>query len=110
MKNMGNLGNLGKLMKQAGEMQARVQELQEKMAERSFEASSGGGVVTAVVNGRQELLSIRVSPEVVDPQDVAMLEDLVVAAVNGARQRAEEEMRAEMQKLTGGLGLPPGLF
>ena len=107
---MKNIGNIAKLMKQAGEMQARMQELQEQLAEKKFEASSGGGAVTAEVNGRQELLSLKISREVVDPEDVSMLEDLVVAAVNAARQKAEQEMRVEMEKLTGGMGLPPGLL
>jgi len=107
---MKNIGNIAKLMKQAGQMQAKMQELQEAMAERQFEASSGGGAVTAVVSGRHELISLKISPEVVDPGDISMLEDLVVAAVNAARQAAEQGMRDEMEKLTGDLGLPPGLM
>jgi DNA-binding YbaB/EbfC family protein len=107
---MKNVGNIAKLMKQAGQMQAKMQELQEEMAERKFEASSGGGAVTAVVSGRHEVISLKISPEVVDPSDIAMLEDLVVAAVNAARQQAEQGMREEMEKLTGDLGIPPGLM
>jgi len=107
---MKNIGNIAKIMKQAGQMQARMQELQEELGEKKYEASSGGGAVTAEVNGRQELLSIKISPDVVDPEDITMLEDLVVAAVNAARQKAAQEMQAEMEKLTGGLGLPPGLL
>jgi DNA-binding YbaB/EbfC family protein len=107
---MKNIGNIAKIMKQAGQMQARMQELQEQLGEKKYEAASGGGAVTAEVNGRQELLSLKISPEVVDPADISMLEDLVVAAVNAARQKAAQEMQAEMEKLTGGLGLPPGLL
>lgn len=107
---MKNIGNIAKLMKQAGQMQAKMQELQDQMAERRFEASSGGGAVTAVVTGRHELVSLKISPEVVDPDDLSMLEDLVVAAVNAARQQAEQGMREEMEKLTGDLGIPPGLM
>jgi DNA-binding YbaB/EbfC family protein len=107
---MKNIGNIAKMMKQAGQMQARMQEIQERLGEKKYEATAGGGAVTAVVSGRQELLSLSISREVVDPEDVSMLEDLVVAAVNAARQRAEQEMREEMEKLAGGLGLPPGLL
>lgn len=98
-------------MKQAQQFQAKMSQLQEKLGEETVEASAGGGMVTAVVNGRQEVVSIRIEPEVVDPDDVEMLQDLVLAAVNEGLNRAREMVNEEMGKLTKGLGLPniPGL-
>ena len=87
-------------------MQQRMIELQEELANQTVEATVGGGMVTAVANGQQELISLDISPEVVDPDDVEMLEDLIVAAVNEARQRSHELMAQEMDKLTGGVKLP----
>ncbi len=97
------------LIKQAQKMQKRMMEIQEELAMREVEATVGGGVVTAIMNGQQELIALSISPEVVDPDDVEMLEDLVVAAVNEARRKAQELMSEEMSKLTGGLNIP-GLF
>ena len=94
------------LMKQAQQMQKRMLEIREELANRSVEATVGGGMVTAVVNGQQEVISLRITPEVVDPEDTEMLEDLVVAAVNEALQQSQELMSAEMSKLTGGLKIP----
>lgn len=101
--------NLGDLMKQAQKMQKRMLEVQEELKNRTVEARVGGGMVTVVANGNQEIISITIAPEVVDPDDVEMLEDLVVAAVNEARRKAQELMASEMEKLTGGISLP-GLF
>lgn len=98
--------NFGNIMKQAQQMQARLAKLQEEAAQMTAEASSGGGMVRAVANGRGELVSLAIEKDVVDPADVAMLQDLVVAAVNEAMRKAREAVAAEMQKLTGGLGLP----
>ena len=102
---------MGQIMKQAQQFQAKMSQLQEKLGEETVEASAGGGMVTAVVNGRQEVVSIRIDPEVVDPDDVEMLQDLVLAAVNEGLNRAREMVNEEMGKLTKGLGLPniPGL-
>lgn len=102
---------MGQIMKQAQQFQAKMSQLQEKLGEETVEASAGGGMVTAVVNGRQEVVSIRIEPEVVDPDDVEMLQDLVLAAVNEGLNRAREMVNEEMGKLTKGLGLPniPGL-
>ena len=97
---------LGQMMKQAQKMQAQILKIQEEMAERTVEASSGGGMVTVTANGKQEILAIRIEPEVVDPQDVDMLQDLVVAAVNEALKKAQEMVSEEMAKVTGGLQLP----
>lgn len=94
------------LMKQAQEMQKRMLEIREELANRTVEATVGGGMVTATVNGQQEVVSLRITPEVVDPQDTEMLEDLVVAAINEALQQSQEMMSAEMSKLTGGIKIP----
>ncbi len=98
--------NIRNLMKQAQQMQAKMQEMQERMKEETVEATSGGGKVKASVNGRNELLSLKLDPEVVDPEDIEMLEDLVLSAVNEANRMARERMEEEMSKLTGGLNLP----
>ncbi|MBN1826527.1 MAG: YbaB/EbfC family nucleoid-associated protein [Candidatus Eisenbacteria bacterium] len=100
---------LAGLMKQAREMQAKMAEAQKRLEEITLEASSGGGKVTAVVNGRQEILEIRIDPEVVDPEDVEMLEDLVLAAVKEAMHQAGERAREEMAKAAGPLASLGGL-
>ena len=98
--------NMNNLMKQAQQMQKRMLDIQEELATRTVEATVGGGMVTAVANGQQELVSLTISPEVVDPDDIEMLEDLIVAAVNEARHQAQELMTQEMTKLTGGVKIP----
>lgn len=98
--------NLGNLMKQAQKLQSRLLAMQEELGNRTVTAQVGGGMVEATANGRQELVSIRIDPEVVNPDDVDMLQDLVMAAVNDALNRAREMMNEEMTKLTGGLKLP----
>jgi len=101
---------LSNIMKQAQQMQERMKKLQEEAGGRTAEASSGGGMVTVVANGRQEVLSIKIDPSVVDPKDIEMLQDLVTAAVNEALRKSQDLMKEEMAKLTSGMGLPPGLF
>ena len=101
-----NKGGIGGLMKQAQQLHAKMLKVQEEMATRTAEASSGGGMVTAVANGRQELISIKIEKEVVNPEDVEMLQDLVVAAVNAALKKAQEMVAEEMKKLTGGVSIP----
>ena len=101
--------NLGNLMKQAQAMQQKMTELQERLAQMEVEGQSGAGMVRAVVNGKGEVKRIRIEPSVVDPADVGMLEDLIVAACNDARAKADAMNAEETQKLMGGLGLPPGL-
>ncbi len=91
-------------------MQERVKKLQEEAGGKTVEASSGGGMVTVVANGRQEILSIKIDPSVVDPSDLEMLQDLVTAAVNEALRKSQDLMKEEMAKLTSGMGLPPGMF
>ena len=102
----GKLGELGGMMKQMGEMKARMKEMQEKVGTMRFEADSGGGAVQAIVNGRMELADIKISPDAYASGDREMLEDLIKAAVAAAQTKAAEGMRAEMQKVTGGLNLP----
>jgi DNA-binding YbaB/EbfC family protein len=101
--------NIGKMMKQAQEMQARMAKIQEELASKEVEGSSGGGMVTIRMNGQQEVLSVRIDPEVFKDGDQEMLEDLIVAAVNEARRQALELAKSEMSKVTGGLPLP-GMF
>jgi len=100
---------LGGIMKQAQKLQAQIGRIQEEMADKTTEASSGGGMVTVSINGRQEILSIAIDPEVVNPDDVEMLQDLIVAAVNEAVRKSQDMVGDEMKKLTGGLSIP-GLF
>ncbi|MBP2668380.1 MAG: YbaB/EbfC family DNA-binding protein [Deltaproteobacteria bacterium] len=97
------------MLKQVQEVRERMQRLQEELGGRTVEGSAGGGMVVAVVNGRQELLDLRIEKEVVDPGDMGMLRDLVRAAVNDALARSREMAAAEMAKITGGM-LPPGIF
>ena len=94
------------LMKQAQQMQKRMLEIREELANQTVEATVGGGMVTAVVNGQQELVSLRITPEVVDPDDTEMLEDLVVSVINEALQLSQEMMSDEMSKLTGAFKIP----
>jgi len=96
----------GNLVRQAQQLQAKMLKVQEEMAGRTAEASAGGGMVTAVANGKQELVSIKVEKEVVNPDDVEMLQDLIVAAVNAALKKAQEMVAEEMKKLTGGISIP----
>ncbi|MCH9022252.1 MAG: YbaB/EbfC family nucleoid-associated protein [Planctomycetes bacterium] len=95
-------GMLGKFQ----EVQGKMKQIQEDLANQSVEASSGGGMVTATVNGKGDLLGVKIDPETVDPNDVEMLEDLVKAAVNAALAKSQELMKEEMGKLTGGLNIP----
>ncbi|MBI5810153.1 MAG: YbaB/EbfC family nucleoid-associated protein [Deltaproteobacteria bacterium] len=97
--------HLGNIMRQAQKMQEKMAEMQKELAVRTCEASSGGGMVTAMVNGNQELVSVKIDPSVADPKDVEMLQDLITAAVNEAARRSKEMMSQEMTKLTSGLGV-----
>lgn len=109
MKGMPNMGNL---LKQAQQFQAKMAKLQEELGDRTVEASAGGGMITVVANGKQEILSVKVDPEVIDPNDREMLQDLILAAVNDALSKAKNMVQEEMGKLTHGLNLPniPGLM
>ncbi|MEA1996176.1 MAG: YbaB/EbfC family nucleoid-associated protein [Gemmatimonadota bacterium] len=103
------MANIAQLLKQAQQMQGKFKKMQVELENKKVEATSGGGMVRAVVNGRQELLQLRIDPEVVDPKDVEMLEELVAAAVNNAMEKAREILSEEMSKVTGGISLP-GFF
>jgi DNA-binding YbaB/EbfC family protein len=103
------LKDMGKLLKQAQQMQAKMAQMQAELAKKSVEASAGGGMVKVVMNGRHEVTSVTIDPEVVDPQDVEMLEDLVAAAVTEAASRIEEMLKDGMSSITGGMDLP-GMF
>ncbi len=100
MKGMGNL------MKQAQKLQGQMLKLQEELAGRTVESTAGGGMVRVVANGRQQIESIQVEKEVVDPEDVEMLQDLILAAVNDALTKAQEMVSEEMGKVTGGVNIP----
>ena len=102
-------GGIANLMKQARQLQDRMQKIQEEMGARRVEASAGGGMVTVAANGQGEILSIKIERQVVDPGDVEMLEDLVRAACNEAVKKGREMMAEEMKKVTGGLAMP-GMF
>jgi hypothetical protein len=102
-KNFGGGGNMNKLMKQAQKMQADMAKAQEELAEKEVEAIVGGGAVKAVANGNKEITSLVIDPDVVDPEDVDMLQDLVMAAVNEALVKAEEMTQEALGKITGGL-------
>ncbi|MCL5103362.1 MAG: YbaB/EbfC family nucleoid-associated protein [Armatimonadetes bacterium] len=107
--NMGNIPGLGNMMKQVQKMAEDTQRLEEELGQQRIEATSGGGMVKAVANGKGEVLEIKIDPQVVDPQDVEMLEDLVVSAVREALEKGIEMKQARLQELTGGLNIP-GLF
>ncbi len=98
--------NIGNIMKQAQKVQERIAEVQRDLINKKVEASSGGGMVTITANGRQEILSVKIDPSVVNMQDVEMLEDLVLAAVNEALRKSQEIITEEMSKVTGGIKIP----
>ena len=107
--NMMGGGNMQQLARQAQKLQQQMTKIQEEIEAREFEATAGGGMATAKVNGKKELISIEIKPEAVDPDDVEMLQDLIVAAVNEALREATDAMEQGMGKMTGGMGIP-GLF
>jgi len=100
MKGMGNM------MKEAQKLQARMLKMQEELAEKTVESAVGGGMIKVVANGRNQVVSIRIEKEVVNPEDVEMLQDLILAAVNDALTKSQEMVATQMGKLTGGLNLP----
>jgi hypothetical protein len=105
-KEIENMKNMGNMMKQAQKLQAKMLKMQEELAEKTVEATAGGGMVRVVANGRQQIVSILLEKEVVDPGDVEMLQDLVLAAVNDALAKSQEMVSEEMGKLTGGMKIP----
>ncbi|MBA1335546.1 MAG: Nucleoid-associated protein YaaK [Firmicutes bacterium] len=100
------MGNMGNMMKQVQKMQQEMARLQAELEERTVESASGGGAVSVVVSGKKELREIKINPAAVDPDDVEMLEDLILAAVNEGLRKAEEMVAGEMAKITGGLNIP----
>ena len=102
-------GNMQQMLKQAQKMQEKLAKVQEELEAREYEASAGGGMVTVKANGKKEILALTIQPEAVDPEDVEMLQDMVMAAVNEVLRQVEETSSQEMGKLTGGLNLG-GLF
>ena len=112
MSDENNTPDIGNLMQVAQRLQGDVARVQDELARMECEASSGGGMVTAVVNGQHELVSLKIEKEAVDPADVSMLQDLITAAVNQATAKMREKAKEEMSKITGGLNLPgmPNLF
>ena len=99
-------GGLGDMMKQVQQMQAKMEQMQAELEKAEVEATAGGGMVKVIANGKHDILSITIDPEVVDKDDVEMLQDLIIAAVNEARRKAEALAQEEMKKITGGLGIP----
>lgn len=102
----GGPGNMGNMMKQVQQLQAKMEKIQAELASMEVEGSSGGGMVTVTVNGKQDVMSVKIDPEVVDKDDVEMLQDLIVAAINQAKQKAQEVQAEKMAGLTGGLNIP----
>lgn len=102
-------GNMNQILKQAQKMQENMQKMQAELEEKEVESSVGGGAVTVKVNGKKEVVNISIKPEVVDPDDIEMLEDLVLSAVNEALRSVDELQSSQMSKLTGGMNIP-GLF
>jgi nucleoid-associated protein EbfC len=100
--------NLGQMMQKVQEMQTRMGEMQERLAEMEVSGQSGGGMITATLNGKGELRRMKIDPSLINPAEKDMLEDLVVAAVNDAKGKVDAAAQAEMGKITGGLPLPPG--
>ncbi|MBO4896993.1 MAG: YbaB/EbfC family nucleoid-associated protein [Clostridia bacterium] len=105
----GMPGNMNNMLRQAQKMQQDMLKAQQELEEKEYEAAAGGGAVTVKVSGKKELIDVAISPDVVDPDDIEMLQDLIMAAVNEALRKAEESSAAELGKLTGGFSIP-GLF
>lgn len=104
--NPGGGANMNQMIKQAKKMQEQMEKMQGELQEKVVEASAGGGAITAKVNGKQEVLEIKIKPEVVDPEDVEMLEDLILAVINEAIKKSQDMVSGEMSKITGGLNIP----
>ncbi|PKM86519.1 MAG: YbaB/EbfC family nucleoid-associated protein [Firmicutes bacterium HGW-Firmicutes-12] len=103
-------GNMQKMMKQVQKMQADMAKLQEEMVNKQVEATAGGGAVKIVMNGKQEVQQLVIDPEVLNPEDVEMIQDLLTAAFNEALRKSQDMVSQDMNKITGGMKMPPGLF
>ena len=105
-KGIGGLGNLGNIMKQAMDLKDNMENIKEELAQKQVEASAGGGMVTVVVNGKMEILSIKIDPDIIDKEDPELLETLVAAAVNEGVRKAQDLMKEKMLEMTGGIDIP----
>ncbi len=106
----GNAGQMAGMMKKVQKMQAEMGKMQEELKTRTLETTAGGGAIKVVVNGDKQLISLSIDPSAVDPEDVEMLQDMILAATNEALRQVDEMTQKEMGKLTGGMGLPKGMF
>ena len=107
---MGNMGNMAGMMKKVQKMQNDMKKMQEELKRKTVEVTAGGGAVKIVMDGEKRVQALTISPSAVDPEDVEMLQDLISAAFNESVKKVDDMMASEMQKMTAGLGLPPGLF
>ena len=105
-----NMNNMNGMMKKVQKLQKQMQDMQEQLKQETVEATAGGGAVKVIMDGEKQVKSIAIDPAAVDPEDVEMLQDLLAAAFNEATKKVDEKMASSMSKLTGGMGLPPGLF
>ena len=108
-RGMGGGANMNQMIKQAQKMQEQMMKMQEEMETKTYEAAAGGGAVKVVIDGKREIKEVVLSPEVVDPDDIEMLQDLIIAAVNEGLRKVDEESSAQLGSITGGLNIP-GLF
>ena len=107
---MGNMGNMAGMMKRVQKMQNEMKKMQDELKRKTVDVTAGGGAVKIVMNGEKQVQSLTIDPAAVDPEDVEMLQDLLAGAFNGATRKVDDMMKAEMGKLTAGLGLPPGMI
>lgn len=110
MFNGGNMNQMNQMMKKVQKLQKQMTQMQDELMKRTVEVTAGGGAVKIVMSGEKEVKNLTIDPAAVDPEDVEMLQDLLSAAFNEATKKVDEMMKSEMGKLTGGMGLPPGLF
>ncbi len=106
----GNAGNMAGMMKKVQKMQADMAKLQEELKQRTLEVTAGGGAIKVVISGDKEIRSLKIDPEAIDPEDVEMLEDMLIAAFNEALKKVDDMTSTEMAKVTGGMNLPKGMF
>ena len=106
MKGLGSLANIGNLMKQAQQMQQKMAEVQEGLERKTVTVTSGGGMITVTMNGKQKITAIKIAPEIVNANEVDMLQDLILIAVNEAQNRIQEVIKEEMTSVTGGISIP----
>ena len=106
----GNAGNMAGMMKKVQKMQADMEKMQEELKQRTLEVTAGGGAIKVVISGGKEIRSLKINPEAIDPDDVEMLEDMLIAVFNEALKKVDEMTSTEMSKITGGMNLPKGMF